>query len=112
MSSSFGLPIEIGIDDLDQKQKTGAKLTLLDIREDWELDICRFPDSIDVPMITLPGRLKDLPREGLLVVVCHLGMRSQRATVWLRNHGFGNAVSLRGGMDAWARKIDSSMRTY
>jgi rhodanese-related sulfurtransferase len=39
-------------------------------------------------------------------------MRSQHAALWLRSHGFANAVNLAGGIDAWARLVDPTMRTY
>jgi rhodanese-related sulfurtransferase len=47
-----------------------------------------------------------------LVVICHLGARSQRVVDFLRNAGFDNAVNLDGGIEAWACEIDRSMRRY
>jgi rhodanese-related sulfurtransferase len=90
----------------------GVRLAVLDVREPWELEICRLPDSINVPLALLPSRLDALPRGGLLVVVCHHGARSRQAVRWLRANGLGNAVNLIGGIDAWARLIDPAMRTY
>jgi rhodanese-related sulfurtransferase len=53
-----------------------------------------------------------LPQDKPLVVVCHHGMRSMQAVMWLRSQGFQNAVNLRGGIDAWARQIEPRMATY
>ncbi|HCN79444.1 MAG TPA: hypothetical protein DIT13_19955, partial [Verrucomicrobiales bacterium] len=47
-----------------------------------------------------------------LIIYCHHGMRSQRAAAWLRQHGFRNAQSMRGGIDAWADLIDPAMPRY
>jgi rhodanese-related sulfurtransferase len=47
-----------------------------------------------------------------LVVICHHGVRSFHATLWLRQHGFENALNLAGGIDAWASEIDTSMQRY
>jgi rhodanese-related sulfurtransferase len=85
---------------------------VLDVRDPWEVEICRLPDSIDVPLARLPDQVDALPREGMLVILCHHGMRSQHAALWLRSQGFANAVNLAGGIDAWARLVDPSMRTY
>jgi rhodanese-related sulfurtransferase len=101
---------EISVDDLAQRR--GETVAVLDVREAWELDICRLPKSLCIPLASLPGRLEELPRDGTLVVVCHHGMRSAHAVQWLRTNGFPHAVNLAGGIDAWARQIDPAMRTY
>jgi len=85
---------------------------VLDVREPWEVAICAFEGSLNVPMRELPTRLPELPRDRPLIVVCHHGMRSYQAAAWLRRNGFGNAVNLAGGIDAWARAIDPAMPSY
>jgi len=105
-------PREISVDDLARRRSSGEKIALLDVRDPWEVEICRLPDSLDVPLAHLPERVDALPREGMLVILCHHGMRSQQAVRWLRSQGFANAVNLTGGIDAWARLVDPAMRTY
>ena len=105
-------PLEITVDDLARRRSDSEALAVLDVREAWELDICRLPDSITIPLAGLPGRTEALPHDTPLVVLCHHGMRSERAVLWLRANGFANAVNLAGGIDAWARRIDPAMRTY
>jgi len=46
------------------------------------------------------------------VVVCHHGIRSMNVTVWLRNQGFEQAQSLRGGIDAWSAEVDPGVGRY
>jgi len=48
----------------------------------------------------------------LIVTMCHHGVRSLDAAAYLRGHGFVNAKSMRGGIDAWAEQIDSSLARY
>ena len=105
-------PREISVDDLSRRRSGGEKIALLDVRDPWEVEICRLPDSLDVPLAHLPERVDALPREGMLVILCHHGMRSEQAVRWLRSQGFANAVNLAGGIDAWARLVDPAMRTY
>lgn len=109
-------PAEILVDELARRcgapAADGTALSVLDVRDPWELEICRLPDSIDIPLALLPDRLATLPRDRMLVVLCHHGMRSRQASHWLRANGIDNAVNLAGGIDAWARQIDPSMRTY
>jgi rhodanese-related sulfurtransferase len=103
-------PFDISVDELAQRR--GVGLAVLDVREPWELEICRLSDSMAIPLASLPERVGELPRSGTLVVMCHHGGRSAHAVQWLRSQGFANAVNLAGGIDEWARRIEPAMRTY
>lgn len=111
-AASVNLPLQVDATGLDEMRKQNQDLTILDVREPWEAAICAIPDSINVPLSTLPQNLDRLPSQGPLVVLCHHGMRSMQAVAWLRQNGFENATNLRGGIDAWARQVDPSMATY
>lgn len=104
--------LEVTVEDVAAERQGGRKLALLDVRETWETEICTIDGSINVPLGTLPENIARLPQEEPLVVVCHHGARSMQAVMWLRAHGFKNAVNLRGGIDAWARTVDPAMATY
>jgi len=105
-------PFEIDVATLRELRDSGVEHTVLDVREAWELDICALPDSMHVPLQQVPAATGRIPRDRVLVVVCHHGMRSAQATRWLRAQGWGNATNLAGGIDAWAQLVDTSMRTY
>ena len=47
-----------------------------------------------------------------MIAYCHRGVRSLRAAEILRAAGFTRVRSLRGGIDAWARDVDTGMATY
>jgi len=85
---------------------------VLDVREDWERQICQIDGSLDCPLATVPDNLEILPRDKPLVVLCHHGLRSLQATLWLRAQGYDNAVNLAGGIEAWRREIDPTMEAY
>lgn len=106
------MPFEIDVEDLDRWTKEGASPKILDVREPWEVAICSFKGSINIPMRELPGNLERLPDNEDLVVICHHGVRSLHVMSWLRNMGFQRATSLRGGIKAWAQRIDPTMNTY
>jgi rhodanese-related sulfurtransferase len=90
-----------------------GKATLIDVREPWEFATARIEGSVEMPMGDVPGRAhQELDPDERLVVVCHHGMRSMSATVWLRDQGFEQAQSLRGGIDAWAMEVDPSVSRY
>lgn len=102
---------EIEVDALPALRAAGPH-AVLDVREDWELALCRLPDSRHIPLGELTARVGELDRELPLIVVCHHGVRSRAAQSWLLAQGFARVVNLAGGIDAWARRVDTAMATY
>jgi rhodanese-related sulfurtransferase len=89
------------------------KVKLIDVREPWEFATARIEGSVAMPMGEVPGRAhQELEPEERLVVVCHHGIRSMNATVWLRGQGFTQVQSLRGGIDAWSAEVDPAVSRY
>lgn len=89
-----------------------AAPVVIDVREPWEYAHCRIDGSLSVPLGELPARLRELPVERELVLVCHHGSRSQNAAQWLAQNGYANVHNLRGGIEAWAVEIDPAVRRY
>jgi len=75
---------------------------LIDVREQEEWDAGHAPDARLVPLSQLQERVAELPEDTRFLVVCHSGMRSMRATAFLRAEGL-DAVNVTGGMVAWAQ---------
>jgi len=88
------------------------KPMVLDVREPWEHQICRLPDSVLMPMRTIPARLAELDPSADTVVVCHHGVRSFQVAVFLERAGFARLHNLSGGVDAWAKTVETSMPVY
>ena len=104
---------EISVAELKAKQDAGPDFTVLDVREPWEFDTAHIAGSKHIPMGDVPARFnQELDPEKHIVVVCHHGVRSMNVTVWLRQQGFENVQSLRGGIDRWSREIDASVPLY
>jgi rhodanese-related sulfurtransferase len=91
-----------------------SDIVVLDVREPWEFETARIENSKHIPMGDIPARFKqELDPEKHIVVICHHGVRSMNATVWLRRQqGFEKVQSLRGGIDRWARQIDPKVPLY
>jgi adenylyltransferase/sulfurtransferase len=47
-----------------------------------------------------------------MIVHCKSGMRSAKAIQFLREQGFKKLINLRGGILAWADRIDPTMPKY
>ena len=111
---------EITVAELSEKLKSEEKFILLDIRELDELERAKITDSrLEVtPMSQLaqagPGALSESARSQELpvYVMCHHGSRSVQVTMWLIQQGWKNVVNVRGGIDEYARRVDSSVGFY
>lgn len=90
-------------------------ITLIDVREPWEVEIAALPGAVLIPLGTLEEAvgtsLADVDRRTPMVAFCHHGVRSERACDILRAAGF-EASSLAGGIDAWSRTVDASVARY
>ena len=104
---------EITPEEVKMKLDEGEAVTLLDVRELWEFETAYMPGAKLVPMGDIPSRAhQELDPEDHIVVVCHHGVRSMNVTAWLRQQGFENAQSMRGGIDAWSRRVDGTVPVY
>lgn len=96
----------------DYLSRVDTSPVLLDVREQWEYDICHLNDSSLIPMGQLPNRLDELNKDEETVVICHHGVRSLQVCYFLTSAGFSNLINLSGGLAAWALDIDKDMATY
>ncbi len=85
----------------------------IDVREPWEFATAHIEGSLLMPMGDLPARAhQELDPDEHLVVLCHHGQRSLNVTAWLRNQGFEQVQSLRGGIEAWSAEVDQAVARY
>ena len=104
---------EITAEEVKGKLDTGESFTLLDVREPWEFETAKIPGAKLMPMGEVRSRAhQELDPDDHIVVVCHHGVRSMNVTAWLRQQGFERAQSMRGGIDAWSRRVDLKVPVY
>ncbi len=93
---------EIGAASLRTRMSEGAKVLLLDVREADERNRSGvLPHAHQIPLAELGKRVDELDPQGVWITYCHSGKRSHEAMLFLREHGFGRVVNLRGGIVAW-----------
>ena len=105
------MPREISVSELASRLRAAEPLLLLDVREPWERAIAHLPGDVHVPMDEIPRRAGELAGGPLVVVYCHAGVRSFAVAAFLEQQGL-EAVSLAGGIDAWADEVDPRMARY
>lgn len=89
-----------------------TKPLLLDVREQWEIEMCCLPGSQHIPMHLVPVRHEELDPEQEIVVICHHGGRSMQVAMFLEHKGCAAVHNLAGGVEAWATEVDPTMRRY
>lgn len=96
----------------------GDGLVLVDCREDDELKTVHIAGVLHVPLGRMMNEAQDfadeLPqgKDTPTAIICHGGRRSLMATLALRRMGFTDIHSVAGGIDLWARDIDTSLPRY
>ena len=111
---------EMTVTELGEKLKSEDKFVLLDVREAWELAHAKIEDSrLEVTAMSRLGNEGQaaLPesvtsKENPIYVLCHHGNRSKQVTMWLTQQGYENVFNVSGGIDAFARSVDSSVGVY
>ena len=103
---------EISARELSEGLARGAAPLLIDVREPREWEIARLPGATLIPLSTLPARLGELDAAREIVLYCHHGQRSMHALELLRASGFTKLKSLRGGINAWSKDVDSAVPRY
>ncbi len=74
---------------------------ILDVREPSEWAQFHIPESTLIPLGELSNRLKEIPKDQDIVVVCRSGNRSAQGRDILLAAGFTNVTSMAGGVTEW-----------
>ncbi|CAA3001413.1 adenylyltransferase and sulfurtransferase MOCS3 [Olea europaea subsp. europaea] len=105
----------------------GDAHVLVDVRPAHHFKIVSLPNSINIPLGNLEGRLSeisaslereegnkcvDTSRGASLYVICRRGNDSQRAVEFLHRMGFTSAKDIIGGLESWANDVDPKFPTY
>ena len=88
-------------------------MTLLDVREDWEVALAPVPtDTVHIPMGAIEDRIGELDPNKETVVICRSGGRSAQVAQFLEHQAFAKVFNLAGGILAWSRVIDPRIPQY
>ena len=87
------------------------EMVLLDVREPYEVEICKIKGSLFIPMNEIPSKVNQLDKDKRYAVMCHSGVRSLHVTNYLNGQGY-RALNVVGGIDKWALVVDNEMIRY
>jgi adenylyltransferase/sulfurtransferase len=87
-------------------------IQVLDVREDYEYQIAHIKGTRLVPLSTLAQQYTELHPGQPYYIHCKAGGRSLQALQFLRERGFQNLKSIKGGITAWSDEIDRTVPKY
>ncbi len=93
------MPKEVSMTEAMNLRNAGA--FILDVRQPDEWNEYHVPGSTLIPLGELDARVKELPRDKPIVVVCRSGNRSATGRDILLKAGFPQVTSLAGGLSQW-----------
>ena len=85
---------------------------LLDVRSREEFEAVHIEGSILMSQPLTQEIMAEGTNSRPLVIVDHQGKQGLDAAAYFMGHGLQNVRCLGGGIDAWARDIDTNMRRY
>lgn len=102
---------EISTRSVKQWIEDGTPFQLIDVREDWERNLCSLK-SMHIPLNILAQRIHEINNKIPKVFYCHHGIRSRAAMTIAQELGFVNCFSMTGGIEDWSLKIDPAIIRY
>jgi rhodanese-related sulfurtransferase len=101
----------ITVQELHKLMNNNEQITLVDVREKRERVMASIKGSTHVPMMAIPYQLEIFNKDEPIYLLCHSGVRSAQACLYLEQQGF-DSVNIIGGIHAWSTEVDSSVPTY
>src|ERR1035437_4003134 len=103
---------EITVQELKAMKDKNEDFQLIDIREEYEHDICQIGGEL-IPMGEITENLDKISKTKKVIVHCRSGKRSASVVQMLeQQHGFTNLYNLKGGIMAWADEVDNALAKY
>jgi adenylyltransferase/sulfurtransferase len=99
---------------LKERLDAGEDLFILDVREPHEWDISNLSHlgAKLIPKGDVVARMNELDTAVTMIVQCRSGQRSADIIRELKKHGFKKLLNLDGGINRWAKEVDTSIPIY
>ncbi|HMM23164.1 MAG TPA: rhodanese-like domain-containing protein [Selenomonadales bacterium] len=65
-----------------------------------------IPGAVSIPLAELKSRLKEIPKDKKVLLICRSGEGSSQANLILQSYGFAGTYSVSGGMLEWTGSIE------
>ena len=104
---------EITATELNELIKNDREVQIIDVRESYEVEIAKIPNTKLIPLGEVVSRAKEIDQSRTAILHCKGGVRSAKAIEALKNAGYnGRLINLKGGITAWSDEVDPSVAKY
>lgn len=101
---------EITPKELEVMKRDGKPFQLIDVREPYEVELCNI-GGMPIPMGDIVERIEEVRKDVPVVIHCRSGARSGAVINALSSrYGFTNLINLKGGILAYGREVDPSLK--
>jgi len=110
-AAEFG---EVSAHAVQARREAGEAFLLLDVRDPDEWETAHIEGATLIPLGELEARRSEIEawRDRRVVVHCHHGPRSEKASAQLVRAGFSHVENLTGGIEAWSLTVDPDVPRY
>jgi len=98
--------------DLAELLQRDKSVKLVDIRSREEFGAVHIAGSVLLSQDVMRELMASGSNSNPIVIIDHQGRNGLDAAAYFMGHGPQNVRCLRGGIDAWAREVDTKMRRY
>ena len=98
--------------ELVEWRKQDASVRLVDVRSREEFEAVNIAGSRLLSQDVMRQIMGDGSNTRPLVIVDHQGKNALDAAAYFMGHGLQNVRCLRGGIDAWAQEVETTLRRY
>ncbi len=100
---------EISVQELKKWIDSGEAYQIVDVRELNEVQAANL-GGLHIPVSDILKRRAEINPDMRTALLCRSGRRSEMAAYQLQAIGYTNLFNVRGGIVAYAREIDNSLR--
>ncbi len=102
---------EISAKDLKGLLDSGKVTHLYDVRTPKEREVAQIAGAKLLDDATM-AQIEQLPKDTAIAFHCHHGGRSRAAAEHFVKQGFKTVYNMAGGIDAWSKDVDPSIKRY
>ena len=96
---------QITAQELEEKIKSGEKVNLIDVREDFEVAMGKIPGANHIPLGSIPEKIEELDKNKHYYMICRSGARSGNACAYLIQEGY-DVTNISDGMIGWNGDVE------
>ena len=93
--------ITITVDEAKQMMDENQSIVILDVGTSTEYKSGHIDGSKLIPLLKLEERINAIDGNSAVIVYCRSGVKSEKASKILLDHGFDKVYNMMGGLNAW-----------